>query len=45
MLVYIYNLELATFLMQCFEYDGYIFLRQCFRNVSRHTQYLKIQLL
>lgn len=43
-LVYIYDLELARFLMQCFECEGYIFLRQPFRNISRHTQYLKIQL-
>lgn len=33
MLVYIYNLELTRFLMQCFEYDGYIFFKAIFQTV------------
>lgn len=35
MLVYIYNLELAAFLMQCFEYDGYIFFKSVFQKYNK----------
>lgn len=48
MLVYIYNLELARFLMQRFEYDGYIFFKAVFQKyiktytVSKNTTVLML---
>lgn len=39
MLVYIYNLELARFLIQHFEYDGYIFFFKAVfqKNIKTYT--------
>lgn len=48
MLVYIYDLELARFLIQCFEYDGYIFFKAVFQKniktyaVSKNTTVLML---
>lgn len=48
MLVYIYNLELARFLIQHFEYDRYIFFKAVFQKniktyaVSKNTAVLML---